>query len=135
MDGPTTRAARLLNRFRRKLGPAGDLVALHFAGTDADGKPLYGSLKTYAAGEAVNGWGAETVRGDDGALFTRITVADADGGLAAIVDDTEEGLTDFAVAATIYKVEPDETERPVRAPRVWRFRAQVNAAHVYEPGG
>jgi hypothetical protein len=118
------------NRLRRRRGPAGDLVALHFTGETGEGVDAYEALKIYAEAETVNGWRATTARGDDGAHFTRIKIADVDGQLATLVDGK---LTDFAIGPTVYKLELDMTERPITAPFVWTFRAQVNTKDTYSP--
>lgn len=131
----TRLAARQLNRERARYGPTGDLVALRFTGETKEDPNLYDSLKTYPEVAEVNGWGAETVRGDDGGLFTRITIADEDGELAALVDDLEDGLTDFAIGGRIFKLEPDQTERPLRAPFIWTFRASVTPDTFEEEAG
>jgi hypothetical protein len=89
---------------------------------EEEGGSAYEELKRYPADDAVNGWRVETVRGDDGALFTRIRIVDGDAALAELVDGLE-GLTDFGVGDEVYKAELDQTERPQGPPNEWVFRA------------
>jgi hypothetical protein len=120
-----------LNVLRSELGPAGDLGLLRHSGEDGAGDNLYESLKTYPADEAVNGWHAETVTGKDGGFFTRVQIADSDGTLAALVDG-DGGITEMAIGAHLFRVEPEEIGRPVTAPLVWTFRVYATG-DVYTP--
>lgn len=126
------RVRRAMNSHRARFGPPGPLTALRFTGQSAEGDNQYATLKTYRADEAVNAWTAKTARGEDGALFTVIRILDGDGEAATLVD-AEGGLTDFALVGRVFKVESDQTERPLRAPYVWTFRAHVNTTDVYAP--
>lgn len=115
--------ARQLNRERARKGPAGDLVLLQYRGQGQT--PLFDSLKTYGANETVNGWGADSATGEDGADRVKPTVADVDGGLAGIADPQSGEGTHFALAGKVYKIEPDQTKRPIKAPFVWTLRGSV----------
>jgi hypothetical protein len=113
----------VFNELRSLFGPQGPLIFLKFEGRNAD--PQFSSLKVYAEDEQVNGWRAEPVRGDDGGNFVALEIADVDGELDAIADPPSGEATHFWLAGEVKKIEPDQTQKPLIVPRVWKLRGTV----------
>jgi hypothetical protein len=125
LDGLTQAKASELNALRRVFGPAGDLVLLRFEGRDAG--PAFSSLKIYSENESTNGWGVDSATGDDAADRVKPQIADVDGELATIADPQSSEATHFWLLGKVYKLEPDQTRRPIKAPFVWTLRGYVTS--------
>lgn len=146
-----TRAhAKRLNALQKVYGPPGPLTLLKFEGRDAP--TPYRSLKVYEQGESVNGWGADTAK-DTSADFVTVQIADVDGELGPLVEPSAEKATHFAQSSraftsgtlasleerpsgeathfalgeVVYKLESDQTRKPVQASHVWTLRGFVTA--------
>lgn len=116
MDEITASVAEGLNEVRAELGPAGDLVLLKFKGRDAS--PVYEVLKVYSEVEGVNGWRAERLSGQDGAIYTKLSIADVDGELSGVVSG-ESRAKHFSLGGNIFNINEDKTFRPLTQPLVW----------------
>lgn len=113
----TKYVAQALDAQRRLLvGKGPPLELLRFDGQDEGGN-RYASLKTLGSG-----YFTKSVRGDDGANFVEVEIADVDKDLAGILDPAAGEATDFACQGRVYKIEPDRTARPVSEPYLWTVR-------------
>lgn len=127
-DRITAKVAKGLDRVRGKLGPAGDLTLLNLSGKSPGGVNSY-----TVVGKSSSGWAPESKRGTDGASYVKLEVADIDGQLRDLVDgagDTDR-TTHFAFGGRVYRVEPEQTLRPVSEPYVWELRG-YETADMYE---
>jgi hypothetical protein len=104
----------MMNEVRGVFGPAGNLLLLKFLGRDA--------VPQFEVKATPTGWGADTATGQDGADTIALEIADVDNSLSALLDPASGEVTHFSLGGTVYKLEPDQTKRPIKAPLVWKLR-------------
>jgi hypothetical protein len=111
--------ARQLDRERRRAKLPDELTLLTLSGKTAEGVATYDSVKAVS-----DGWLVEPARGGDGGAYTRLQIADSGGDLREAIDgagDTDR-TTHFSAAGLVYRIEPDQTLRPVGEPKIWELR-------------
>jgi hypothetical protein len=77
----TARYAKVFDYKRTALGVASNLYFLRLAGKSAAGVTTYTLVK-----EVDSAWTADRVRGRDGAIYTKVEVADVANDMAATID-------------------------------------------------
>lgn len=112
----TTRYAKVFNYQRAELGPAGNLYFLRLAGKSAAGVTDYAPVKKFDSA-----WIADRVKGRDGAIYTKVEIADVTEDMAAVIDG-ETRVTHFAVKGEIYKLEAEQVMRPLVQPFIWTLQ-------------
>jgi hypothetical protein len=124
----TAHKGRVFDRERRRrLGAGAVLVFLRLTERDEDEAGTYESLL-----EPTNGWLPERVTGRDGAIYTRVQIADVSGDVATMMSaEPNSKPTHFAVSTQVFKIEPDKTVFPLGAPRVYEFRAYNQTGDTY----
>jgi hypothetical protein len=116
--------SKFFDRERARKLPGATLVLLSLTGKTPAGVNTYSAVSTVEGG-----WYAEAARGTDGSVYTKLQLADVNGDLRALIDGTgdTDRTTHFAVSGLIYRVEPDQTLRPMTEPKIWELRGYQTA--------
>lgn len=105
-----------------------DLSLLSLSGKTPEGVNAYTLIENLSSG-----WMPEAKRGADGAAYVSLEVADGYDELRDLIDGTgdTDRTTHFAFGGTVYRVEPEQTLRPVSEPFVWELRG-YQTSDTYE---